>query len=129
MARFADESGLTFIELLVVVAIIGILATLAISNFSMFKTNALMATAASDARGLAPGADMKSTEVSATVVIPFGPDGGDVPAIPGGKSSPGTVGTVVIGPNTYTIQAYQAAPNICFTLDNGVMTATPGTCA
>ena len=128
MARSDNESGFTFIEMLVVVAIIGILATLAISNFSMFKTNALNATAASDARGLAPGADAQSTEASGTTTIVFGPAGGEVVGIPGGRSSPGTVGTVVIGPNTYVIQTYQPAPDICFTLDNGVMSASPGSC-
>jgi hypothetical protein len=119
------------IELLTVVAIIGVLATLAISNYAMFKGQAVNATAASDARGLVPGVDMVATQDGgAPPNLTFGPGGGDVLCpgcpngkIPGGKSSPGTFGTIDFGPGAYDykIQAHQTGGD-CFTVTNGVMT-------
>ncbi len=130
------DSGFTIIELLLVVAIIGILAALALSNFSLFKVNALNATSASDARGLAPGVDMVATQAlgSPPTIPPFtgggGPvlDSGGQPAIPGGKTSPGTFGTIEFpAPNQYVIKTFQTGGD-CFTLANGIMTASPGVC-
>jgi prepilin-type N-terminal cleavage/methylation domain-containing protein len=74
------DSGFTIIELLVVVAIISILATLVLSNFSLLKSIALNATAASDARGLAPGVDMVTTQDAGLPpsMAPFPETGGPV---------------------------------------------------
>jgi type IV pilus assembly protein PilA len=129
-------SGFTIVELLLVVAIIGILATLALTNFSLVKGNALNATASSDARGLAPGVDMVATQEAGSppTIPPFtgigGPvlDSGGQPAIPGGKTSPGTFGTIEFpAPNQYVIKTFQTGGD-CFTLANGVMSAAPGAC-
>ncbi len=119
-------------ELVIVASIIGILATLAISNYSMFKGQAVEATAASDARGLIPGVDMLSSQNGGppASIPPFGPAGGDILCplcpngrVPGGKSSPGTLGTIDFGPGTYDyrIQTHQPGGN-CYTVTNGVMT-------
>ena len=135
----SNSSGFSMIELLTVVAIIGILATLAISNYAMFKSQAVNATAASDARGLVPGVDMVATQDGgAPPNLTFGPGGGDVlcPAclpsgrIPGGKSSPGTFGTIDFGPGVYDykIQAQQPGGD-CYTVTNGVMSAPASTCS
>jgi prepilin-type N-terminal cleavage/methylation domain-containing protein len=127
-------SGFSIVELLTVVAVIGVLATLAISNFSMFKGQALNATAASDARGLVPGVDTLSTQNGGppASIPPFGPNGGDVLCplctngrVPGGKSSPGTLGTIDFGPGVYDyrIQTHQPGGD-CYTVTNGVMTVS-----
>ena len=128
------HSGFSMVELLTVVAFIGVLAALALSNFSMFKGQAVDATAASDARGLVPGVDLLSSQNGGppALVPPFGPSGGDVLCplcpngrVPGGKSSPGTLGTIDFGPGLYDykIQTHQLGGN-CFTVVNGVMTVS-----
>jgi prepilin-type N-terminal cleavage/methylation domain-containing protein len=122
------DSGFTIIELLLVVAIIAILATLALSNFGLFKSTALNATAASDARGLAPGVDLVSTQASPPSIPPFTGNGGAVAGIPGGRTSPGTFGTIEFpAGNEYVIKTYQVGGD-CFTLENGVFTVTSGAC-
>ncbi|HSD10400.1 MAG TPA: type II secretion system protein [Candidatus Binatia bacterium] len=135
-SRFTNDSGFTMVELLLVVAIIGILAAMAIANFSLLKINALNATAASDARGLAPGVDVVATQEvgSPPSIPPFtgigGPvlDSGAQPAIPGGRTSPGTFGTIEFpAPNQYVIKTFQTGGD-CFTVTNGVMAAVPGAC-
>jgi prepilin-type N-terminal cleavage/methylation domain-containing protein len=129
------NSGFTLIELLTVVAIIGVLATLALSNFSLFKGNAINATAASDARTLVPAADAASTNESSpfgtyTLTGVGGTDGLGVLASQfGGRYSPSTLGTVEVNANHYRIRTYQVAGDSCYTVDDGVMTASPGVCS
>jgi len=134
-----DESGFTMVELLIVVAIIGILAALALSNFNLFKSNAKNAAAANDARGLAPGVDLVSTggvDGSATPPTiapnPFGPDGGSVPAsppIPGARYSPGTYVEITFpAPAQYCIKTYQLGGSVCYEVRNGAMTSEPYPC-
>lgn len=131
--RFGDV-GFTMVEMLIVVAIIGILATLALTNFSLFKGQALNATAASDARGIAPAADIASGRDGGPPVIPpFGPTGGNVPdslgtPLPGARTSPGTRGTIDFpAANQYVIKTHQVGGD-CYTVRNGVISASPGVC-
>jgi type IV pilus assembly protein PilA len=127
-----NESGFTIIELLVVCAIIGVLATLALSNFSLFKGNALNATAASDARTLLPAADLASNDESTTFPAVFvltgegGTAGLGVLATKfGGRYSPNTLGTVVLpAANHYIINTQQRGMSVCYTVDDGVMSVS-----
>src|SRR5262245_37519824 len=99
----SPDSVIQVAELLIVVAVLWVLVTLAISNFRMLKAQALNATAASDAHGLVASVDTLSTQNGGAPawIPPFGPKGGDVVCplctngrVPGGKSSPGTLGTI-----------------------------------
>ena len=124
------QDGFSMIELLTVVAIIGVLATLALSNYAMFKGNAINAAAASDARSMIPAADWASGQSPLPGLVTFGPGGGPLigfdPLDPardvGARTSPGTVGTVDFpAPNQYTIVTKQLGGDLCYKVENGTM--------
>jgi prepilin-type N-terminal cleavage/methylation domain-containing protein len=125
-----NESGFTLLELLVVTAIIGILASLAVANYSIFKQGAYNTTAASDARNIAPAADFASSkDIVPTVPFEDGSSPGPIPELAGASTSPGTAVSVDISPNSYTIKAYNTRGDTCFTMVNGAMSQAPGVCS
>ncbi len=122
------------VELLVVVAIIGILAELAIANYSLFKRDAYNATAASDCRNIMPAADFASSAGKTLNITLDGTTSGqiDVINIPGASSSPYTFGTITVTPTSFQVVTSSQLGNLCYSASNeSAIVVTPavgGTC-
>ena len=102
--KLKSESGFTFIELVVVVAIIGILAAIAIPQFAGYRQKGFEATLRADLKNaalaqeayFAQHRDYKSGPLSAS-------------SLDGYNKSPGIIGiTAVKGANTFTLTATHA---------------------
>jgi prepilin-type N-terminal cleavage/methylation domain-containing protein len=117
----AKEGGFTLLELMVIVAIIGILTTIAIANYAAFKSLAYNATAASDARGIAPGASLASDpqHYTAPLLITLDGTGGLITQLPGANYSPGTFGTISIpAADQFTVTTFNIKGDTCYKIDS-----------
>lgn len=101
MLKAKDEKGFTLIELLVVVAIIGILAAIAIPQFSAYRAQGFNARASSDLRNLATAAEAYFAANAAYT--------SNLSALEGFKQSPGVTISLTPAGNSFTAQANHAS--------------------
>jgi prepilin-type N-terminal cleavage/methylation domain-containing protein len=95
--RRTRRGGFTLVELLVVVAILGILAAIAIPAFSGRQAKAYDARVRQDARNAATGEEAYYLDTLAYF-------DGDCSALPGVNLSPGVVCTAVSAGSTFSIE-------------------------
>ena len=96
-----NKKGFTLIELMIVIAIIGILAAIAIPNFIAYRNKAFCSAAESDAKSIAA-------------------DIADYFAIPAHTDITTTdVGYTASGTNTFTITSADPSVNITITVTDG----------
>ncbi len=98
MFETKDEKGFTLIELLVVVAIIGILAAIAIPQFSAYRAQGFNARASSDLRNLATAAEAYFAANAAY--------SSNTANLEGFKQSPGVSITLTPAGNAFTAVAF-----------------------
>ena len=124
--RLKSEAGFTLIELLVVVAIIGILAAIAIPQFSAYRKRGYEAAIKSDLRN---GAVAQEANFAANGTY-FG--GALVAGTPSGFNPTATVTTTAVaGANTFLLTATHAncaAVNWTFNSLTGTITGAAGGC-
>lgn len=103
-----NEKGFTLIELLVVVAIIGILAAIAIPQFSAYRAQGFNARASSDLRNLAT-AEEAYFAANAAYTSSTNSD-----TLTGFKQSPGVIIAITPAGATFTASAYHTNGNKTF---------------
>lgn len=108
------ESGFTLIELLVVVGIIGVLAAIAVPQFSSRQGKAYDARVKQDARNVATAEEAYYTDNASYY-------SGDCSALPGANISSGVVCNATGGANTFSVQtSHPRASLTCTWSSDGV---------
>ncbi|MBI9084526.1 MAG: prepilin-type N-terminal cleavage/methylation domain-containing protein [Desulfobacterales bacterium] len=113
--RGSNEKGFTLIELMIVIAIIGILAAIAIPNFVSYRQRSYNAAAQSDMKNMmtAQEAYFVDNETYRTVANTTG--SASLP--PGGLSLSKSVNLAITGTTTgYSMTAYHTAGNVTWTV-------------
>lgn len=105
-----NEKGFTLIELLVVVAIIGILAAIAIPQFSEYRKQGFNARASSDLRNLAT-AEEAYFAANASYASALS-------SLTGFKQSPGVTINIQPGTSSFTADAHHSAGDKTFNWDS-----------
>jgi len=109
-----NEKGFTLIELLVVVAIIGILAAIAIPQFSAYRAQGFNARASSDLRNLATAQEAYfAANAAYTSSV-------DPTTLTGFKQSPGVSISAAPNGTTFTATAHHASGNKTFDWNSGL---------
>jgi len=108
MMKIKSEKGFTLIELMIVVAIIGILAAIAIPQFSSYRARAYNAAAESDLRNIMTGEEGYYVDNDTYTTVPVATGAGNLGTLPGVKLSNNVRGQVIQNGSTLLSTDYKA---------------------